>query len=140
MTRRLRLGLWFFAALAILEVGDLVGLIITLRDPGPAADMLGISRNGQIVRAIVLVLLAGQVVLGSLMAAFNLVRRNWLWFRMGGLLTSVGLVIYGGFQIISAVVQLGNVAVAVIGAVYVALGLLAFYFARSPVSVPASDG
>lgn len=136
MTSRLKIALAVFALLSLAEVGDVIGLVLTLQNPGPAAAAIGISPAAQKVRAIVLLLLASQVAFGSLLAVGGLLRRRWLAFRVGALLAGVGCLIYGGFQLISAAVQLHSLAIALVGVIYAGLGWLSYWLANSPASAP----
>lgn len=133
MSRRLRGAIVVFALLTLAEVGDVIGLVLTLRDPGPAAAQLGITVPYQMVRAIVLLLLASQIAIGAIIALVGLLLRRWIGFRVGALLCSVGCIIYGGFQLISAIVQLGSIPLALVGIIYTALGWLTFWLGNSPV-------
>jgi hypothetical protein len=138
MSTRLKVATVLFALLALIEVADTIRLVLTLGNPAPVAAQLGIKPNAVYVRAIVLLLLAIQIALGSIIAVSGLVRRRWVSFRLGALVASVGCVIYGSFQLVSALLQLKSIAFAALGLAFLAVGLLAYWLARSPVA-PAGD-
>ena len=130
MSRR-TLTMIVFALLAIAEIGDLIGLVLTLASPAEAARVLGITPRAETIRAIILIGLAVLVALNALTALAGMLTRSAFLFQFGALMTGVGLVLYGVYQILSAVFQHGYMQFAGIGLVYTALGALALWFARS---------
>ena len=129
MNRR-TLAIALFALLALAEIGDLVGLVITLGDPSGAALLLGITPRAETIRAIILVALALLIALNGLIALAGALLRSAIMFQFGALMTGVGLVLYGLYQIGSAALQHGQMLYAAVGLVYLALGALALWFAR----------
>src|SRR5690349_7631428 len=139
MSRR-TLTIIVFALFAIAEIGDLFGLIVTLASPDDAARMLGISPRAETIRAIILIALAVLVAMNALVALAGVLIRSAFLFQFGALMTGVGLVLYGAYQILSAVFQHGYMQFAGVGLVYAALGALALWFARAARSVTAKAG
>jgi hypothetical protein len=134
MNGRLKAAIAFFAVITLLEIGDLVGLIMTLIEPEPIAAMLGITVQVQRLRAVVFLLLAGQAALGSAIALYGLLRHQWQVFRLGTMFGAVGLLLYGVFQIISTAIWLQSLPFILVGGLYIGLGILAIWFGRSPVA------
>lgn len=139
MSSRLRIAVVVFALMALIELGDSIALTLMLRDRVAAAAALGTTPAIVAVHAIVLLLLAIQIVIGSLIALLGLLRQRWVNFRMGGLLAATGYVVSGGFQVLSALLLIKNSWYALAGVVYIALGVLAFWLARSPVTTTNSQ-
>ena len=139
MSRR-TLTIIIFALFAIGEIGDLFGLIVTLASPNDAARMLGITPRAETIRSIILIALAVLVAMNALVALAGMLIRSAFLFQFGALMTGVGLVLYGAYQILSAVFQHGYLQFAGVGLVYAALGALALWFARAARSVTAKAG
>jgi hypothetical protein len=57
MNRR-TVAIIIFGLFALAEIGDLIGLVITLANPAQAAAILGITPRAETIRAIILVALA----------------------------------------------------------------------------------
>lgn len=136
MSRR-TLTIIVFALFAIAEIGDLIGQVITLASPADTAQLLGITPRAEAIRAIILIALAVLVATNALVALMGMLTRSAFLFQFGALMTGVGLVLYGMYQILSALFQHGYMQFAAIGLVYAALGALALWFARRPGSVAA---
>jgi hypothetical protein len=126
-----------FALFALAEIGDLIGLIVTLSNPETAAALLGITPRAEIIRAIILLALAVLVAINGVLAMVGALIRSAILFQFGALMTGVALLLYGAYQVGSAVLQHGQLLYAGVGAVYAALGLLAFWFARNALAVAA---
>lgn len=137
MNRRLG-AIVFFGLVALAEIGDLVGLVITLGDPTAAAAQLGISVRAETIRAIILLALALLIVLNSVVALVGALVRNALMVQFGALMAGAGLGLYGVYQIGSALLQHGQLVFAGVGAIYVLLGFVAFWLARARLVHPAS--
>jgi hypothetical protein len=117
--------------MSLSEFGDAYGLILTLSNPGPVAETFGIPVGAEVVRALILLVLALVVAVGALNAAMGLLGRRRALFRAGSLACAAGYAVYGLYQIASGALQLGSVGVVAAGLVYVALGVLAYAMRRS---------
>lgn len=135
MSRR-ALAIGFFALVALAELGDLAGLVITLGNPTAAAAMLGITPRAETIRAIILLALAVLVALNALLALAGAATRQPLLTQFGGLMAGVGLAAYGIYQAGSALFQHGQLLYGAVGLVYMALAGLAFWLARAPAPRP----
>src|ERR671912_144293 len=65
-----------FGLMFLAEAGDLYGLVLTLADPVPAADRFGITASAEVLRSIVLLILALVICLGALLALVGLLARR----------------------------------------------------------------
>lgn len=136
MSRR-TVALLFFGVIALAELGDLAGLVITLGDPAAAAAMLGITPRAETIRAIILLVLAVVIVLNALIALAGVLARQALLVQFGAFMAAAGLGIYGLYQIGSALLQHGQLVYAGVGVIYLVLGQLALWLARSPAAIAA---
>ena len=135
MSRR-ALAIGFFALVALAELGDLAGLVITLGDPTAAAAMLGITPRAETIRAIILLALAVLIALNALLALVGAATRQPLLLQFGAIMAGGGLAAYGVYQVGSALLQHGQLVYALVGLVYAGLGALAFWFACAPAARP----
>jgi hypothetical protein len=131
MSRRSIIAATAFALMTLAEIGDAIGLIITLADPAPVAAQLGISTRAEIVRASLLLGLALAIAADAALALAGLLTRRSLLFALGALNCALFYVVYGVYQCISALAQLGSPAIAATGLVYIGLGALAFWLGRT---------
>jgi hypothetical protein len=131
MSRRSMIAAATFAVMGLAEIGDAIGLIITLSDPAPVAAQLGISTRAEIVRAAILLALALAIAADAALALVGLLTRRSLLFALGALNCALFYVVYGVYQCISALAQLGSPAFAAVGLVYIGLGALAFWLGRT---------
>lgn len=138
MSRRI-VALVFFGLVALAELGDLLGLVITLADPTDAAAQLGITPRAETIRAIILLALALLVALNATLAFTGALLRQGLLVQFGALMTGAGLIGYGAYQIGSALLQHGQLAFAGVGLVYIALGGLALWLARTHTAISARE-
>ncbi len=128
-------ALVFFSLVGLAEVGDLVGLVITLADPTAAAAQLGITPRAETIRAIILLALALLIALNAALALAGALLRQSLLVQFGGLMAAIGLFAYGAYQIGSALLQHGQLIFAVVGLIYLGLGGLALWFARAHATI-----
>ena len=120
-----------FGLMFLAEAGDLYGLVLTLADPGPAADRFGITAGAEVLRSTVLLILALVVFFGALFALVGLFARRPALFHAGALVCAIGYLVYGLFQVVGGALQLGSAIVVVAGLIYVVLGVLAYAMHRS---------
>src|SRR4051794_23404557 len=113
-----------FGLMALAEIGDVVGLAITLANPAPVAAQLGISVRAETVRAIILLVLGLVIALNALIATSGLLMRQPLIFSLGALSCAGVYVVYAVYQTISALAQLHSPILAIVGLVYIGLGVL----------------
>ena len=136
MSRRSSIAAAIFALMGLAEIGDAIGLIITLSDPAPAAAQVGISTRAEIVRAAILLALALAIAADAALALAGLLARRSLLFSLGALNCALFYAVYGLYQCISGIVQLGSPSIAAVGLAAIGLGALAFWLGRT--AFPAS--
>ena len=120
-----------FGLMFLAEAGDLYGLVLTLADPGPAADRFGITAGAEVLRSTVLLILALVVFFGALLALVGLSARRPALFHTSALVCAIGYLVYGLVQVADGALQLGSAIVVVAGLIYVVLGCLAYAMYRT---------
>jgi hypothetical protein len=120
-----------FGLMFLAEAGDLYGLVLTLADPGPAADRFGITTGAEVLRSTVLLVLALVVFFGALLALVGLFARKPELFHTSALVCAIGYLVYGLVQVADGALQLGSAIVVVAGLIYVVLGGLAYAMYRT---------
>ena len=120
-----------FGLMFLAEAGDLYGLVLTLADPGPAADRFGITAGAEVLRSTVLLILALVVFFGALLALVGLSARRPALFHTSALVCAIGYLVYGIVQVADGALQLGSAIVVVAGLIYVVLGGLAYAMYRT---------
>jgi hypothetical protein len=120
-----------FGLMFLAEAGDIYGLVLTLADPGPAADRFGIAAGAEVVRSSVLLLLALAVACGALLALTGLLANRPTLFHRSALVCALGYLLYGLYQVADGALQVGSGIVVVAGLIYVILGGLAYAVHRS---------
>ena len=129
MLRLVAIGL--FGLMFLAEAGDIYGLVLTLADPGPAADRFGIAAGTEVVRSSVLLLLALAVASGALLALAGLLANRPALFHRSALVCAIGYLLYGLYQVADGALQVGSGIVVVAGLIYFILGGLAYAVHRS---------
>jgi apolipoprotein N-acyltransferase len=126
-----RVGAIVFAVLAVVELGDFSGLVPGYFSPVSYADLTGLSTGAQLVRLTILTLLSVGIVAVSGATALGLYRLAG-WTQRSAQITAALLSLYGLYQIVSALVQLGKnqTGIALVGAVYILIGLAAVWLER----------
>jgi hypothetical protein len=120
-----------FGLMFLAEVWDAYGLFLTLADPAPTAARFDITVGAEVLRTIILLILALIVALGALLAVVGLRARRPELFRQGALACALGYVVYGLYQVADGALQIGSVVVVIAGLIYVVLGGLAYAMLRS---------
>lgn len=120
-----------FGLMFLAEVGDAYGLFLTLVDPAPAAARFEITVGAEILRTVVLLILALVVAVGALLAVAGLRARRPALFRQGALACALGYFVDGLYQVADGALQLGSGVVVVAGLIYVVLGGLAYAMLRT---------
>ena len=120
-----------FGLMFLAEAGDIYGLVLTLADPGPAADRFGITAGAEVLRSTVLLILALVVFFGVLFALVGLFVRKPALFHTSALVCAIGYLVYGLVQVADGALQLGSAIVVVAGLIYVVLGGLAYAMYRT---------
>ena len=120
-----------FGLMFLAEAGDIYGLVLTLADPGPAADLFGITAGAEVLRSTVLLILALVVFFGALLALVGLFARKPALFHTSALVCAIGYLVYGLVQVADGALQLGSAIVVVAGLIYVVLGGLAYAMYRT---------
>jgi hypothetical protein len=118
-----------FAVFALLELGDAFGILQTLAAPEPVAAMLNISVAEEVTRATILLALAMTIALASAVTVLGAWRRSKLVHAW--VVVAAGYVVYGVYQIGSALLQSKAPALAASGVVFLLLGAAAYSFGRS---------
>lgn len=136
MSRR-SIAIALFGALALAEIGDLIGLVLALASPADAAAQLSISPRAATLRAIILVAPALLIVLNGLLAVVGAANRSAILFQFGALMAGAGLLIGGVYQLATALFQHGRLQYAALGLLYIGLAALAWWFSRSAPAVAA---
>jgi hypothetical protein len=120
-----------FGLMFLAEAGDIYGLVLTLADPGPAAELFGITAGAEVLRSTVLLILALVVFFGALLALVGLFARKPALFHTSALVCAIGYLVYGLVQVADGALQLGSAIVVVAGLIYVVLGGLAYALYRT---------
>ena len=120
-----------FGLMFLAEAGDIYGLLLTLADPAPAADMFGIDAGAEVLRSSVLLIFALIVSIGALFALVGLLARRPALFHRSTLACALGYLVYGLFQVADGALQVGSGIVVVAGMIYVVLGGIAYAMHRS---------
>jgi hypothetical protein len=120
-----------FGLMFLAEAGDIYGLVLTLANPGPAADRFGITAGAEVLRSTVLLILALVVFFGALLALVGLFARKPALFHTSALVCAIGYLVYGLVQVADGALQLGSAIVVVAGLIYVVLGGLAYALYRT---------
>jgi hypothetical protein len=124
-------GIIVFGLFAIMEIGDLTGLLVGFSNPEVYARNIGISSHTEQARLIVLSILATGVVLSTLISILGFFRKR-PWIRTVTTITASLFVLYGGYQIFSALTQINQNKAAVIfaGAIFILLGTVCDWLGR----------
>ena len=120
-----------FGLMFLAEAGDLYGLFLTLADPAPTADRFGITAGAEVLRSVVLLILALVVGLRALLALVGLLLRRSTLFHRSALICALGYVVYGLFQVADGALQVGSAIVVLAGLIYLVLGGIAYAMHRS---------
>jgi hypothetical protein len=122
----------FFGFIAILMLSELLtSNLYSLIGPLDAtAEIMGISVSAERNRLIILIILDLIPGVGAVLAVRGL--RNSRAARIGGtgvILTTIGMLAYGGYQFWAATYLLGEMLafVKAVGVVYAALGVIAWF-------------
>jgi hypothetical protein len=120
-----------FAVFALMELGDFAGLIPGFGSPASYADLTGISPREQMVRLTILSVLAVGIGVASSVTALGLFRLT-RWTQLTARVTAALFIVYGVYQIVTAMVQLGKnqVGVAIAGVIYILIGIAAVWIER----------
>ena len=130
MTKRSRII--YFGFLAVLMLSEMVtSNIYSLLGPlEETAELMGVSVSEERIRLIILIILDAAPGTGALFAIRGYRRiEAGRAGRMGVIATTLGMLIYGGYQFWSATYQLGNMQgfVQLVGIVYALLGVGAWF-------------
>ncbi|MGH3145978.1 MAG: hypothetical protein ACRDTR_09280 [Rubrobacter sp.] len=120
-----------FGMMLLVETAQAYGLVRALLDPTPVAERLGISPAAEVIRAGILLILALTVACGAFLAVVGLVGRVRELFLAGALACAIGYLVYGLYQMVSGMLQLGSGGAVLSGVIYLALGALAYAMRRS---------
>lgn len=130
----------FFLLIAILMLAELWfsnwGSLTNNLD-GTAA-LLGLTVAAERTRLWILMVLDAISGGGALLATIGFQGNQPRLQRIGTLLTASGLVLYGGYQLTAALVQLApamTVPVAIVGVIYMAVGVTAYIIGNRPLRV-----
>jgi hypothetical protein len=121
-------GVIAFALFALMELGDWAGLIPGYSNPSQYADRIGLSAQAESTHLIILTMLALLVVIAALATVVGLVARA-TWSMLAARATGGAFVLYGIYQVISALMQLtkNQMGVSIAGVIYALIGGLAVW-------------
>jgi hypothetical protein len=121
-------GVIAFALFALMELGDWAGLMPGYSNPAQYAATIGLSLEAESTRLIILTVLALLVVITALATVVGLVTRA-TWSMLAARVTGGAFVLYGVYQVISALTQLtkNQMGVSIAGVVYALIGGLAVW-------------
>ncbi len=138
MLRRLLLPrILFFAFIALLMVAELwfsnLGSL-TNNLEGTAA-LMGLSVAAERTRLLVLIALDTVAALGALVALIGCIRDRSRMRRAGAMLGALGLLLYGLYQLASALIQLPpelRGTIGLVGLIYIGIGILTWIVGTRP--------
>jgi hypothetical protein len=121
------IGMFIFAILAVMEVSDWTGLMSKYSDPGKEAIKLGITTQESRTLLLIMIFFATGIVLASLITIVGLFQEE-RWIIRTSQLTGIFFVLYGVFQIYSAItlITIGQETRVLAGIVYIIIGLAVF--------------
>lgn len=126
----------FFALVALLMLAELIfSNVGSLRNLTATAQLLGISVEAERVRLAVLILLDAIGGIGALMALLGYLTGRSILQRRGVVASTLGLLLYGGYQMCAGLFQLGaawRIPLLIVGLVYAIFGLLAWLIGGRP--------
>jgi hypothetical protein len=126
-------GVIVFALFALMELGDLAGLLPGFNEPARSqyADLIGITPQAEGTRLVILSVLALGIVINAIVVVVGLVRRSRLALR-AVLAAAIVFWLYGAYQLVAAATQLSKnqMGVAIAGVVYTCVGVLALWLGR----------
>jgi hypothetical protein len=133
MTRATIGRLIFFGVLALLMIAELFfSNIGSLGRLEAVAVQLGLTPQAERTRLFILILLDAVGGIGALLCVAALLGNRSL-AKIGLPLTVFGFVLYGLYQIVSALTQLGaqwRMPISIVGLVYIAIGVAAWWLGR----------
>jgi hypothetical protein len=127
----------FFSIIALLMFAELwfsnVGTL-TNNLEGIAA-LMGLSVAAERTRLIILISLDAIAGVGALIALVGCLINHTVLRRIGAMMTGIGLLLYGGYQLYSALTQLPaelRATIALIGLIYMGIGIAAWLIGMRP--------
>jgi hypothetical protein len=125
----------FFAFVAFLMLSEMItsNLWSLLGPLEETAKLMGVSVSEERIRLIILFILDAIPGIGALCAIRGYRRSESLKAgRNGVIITTIGMLAYGGYQFASALFQLGNLRtfVMIVGVVYSLIGVAAWFVGR----------
>ena len=121
------IGMFIFAILAVMEVSDWTGLMGRYSNPGKEAITLGISTQESRTLLLIMIFFATGIVLASLITIVGLFQEE-KWIIRTSQLTGIFFVLYGAYQIYSAIIliTIGQETRVLAGIVYIIIGMAVF--------------
>lgn len=129
--------IFFFSFIALLMFAELWfsnWSSLTTNLEGTAA-LMGLSVAAEEQRLYILIALDALTGGGALLAIGGFLRNQPRLQQLGALLTAAGLVLYGGYQVTAALLQLTpplTDTIAIIGVIYIAIGVVAYIVGTRP--------
>jgi len=125
----------FFGFIAVLMLSEMVtSNIYSLIGPlENTSELMGVSVAVERIRLVILIALDAIPGVGAVLAIWAYRRDDAARAgRIGVILTTTGMLAYGGYQFWSATFQLGNMQnfVKLVGIVYASLGVIAWFVGR----------
>ncbi len=134
--KRPTLRIAFFAVIALLMLSELFlsNIGTWLNNLEEIAQQFGITPAAERTRLLILIALDAVAGIGALLATWGYLRQAATSLgRIGVILTTAGLILYGLYQFLSAWFQFtGTMSTAImsVGVVYVLIGILAWFAGR----------
>jgi hypothetical protein len=126
---RLRLiTLVLFVVFALLELSDAFGNLQILVAPQASAAALNLTIEQQVTRATILLALSALIAVASAVTALGVWQNSKLVYAW--VVVALGYIVYGLYQMASALLQSNAPGFALTEVVYLLLGAAAFSFGR----------
>lgn len=124
-------ALVFFGFIAVLEIAEGIGDVLGFFDLSTYAGLSGVAPEIEAQRLTSLVILSTAIAISAGVTVYSILRKP-AWTRRAGTLTGILLLLYMGFQILSALTLLtiNNFGVIGAGSTYGMFGLLGMWLVR----------
>jgi hypothetical protein len=120
-------GMFIFALLAAMEMGDWTGLLARYGNPEKDAAALGITTQASSSHLLVMIILSISIVLAALITVLGFFQ-DGKWIIRASQLTGVLFALYGAYQVYTALtlVTKSQENLVLAGAVYIIIGAAVF--------------
>jgi hypothetical protein len=121
----------YFGFIAVLVLSENIGNFYSLIGPlKNTADLMGVSVDAERIRLVILVFLDTIPAIGAMLSVWGYRNSEAARAgRIGVVITTVGMLAYGGYQFWAATFQLGFMPTfhKLVGVVYATLGIIAWF-------------